>query len=87
MTRSYIERNLYLNWKDPSVKELEGLSRFYMRNETVKTIASTMDGRGAIAGYFQKTLKARLINAPSSTKNEDGKRDPEMHQTKKGQQY
>lgn len=30
---------------------------------------------------------ATLINAPSSTKNKDGKRDPEMHQTKKGNQY
>lgn len=28
-----------------------------------------------------------IINAPSSTKNKDGKRDPEIHQTKKGNQY
>jgi IS5 family transposase len=27
---------------------------------------------------------ATLIGAPSSTKNKDRKRDPEMHQTKKG---
>jgi transposase, IS5 family len=32
-------------------------------------------------------VDAMLINAPSSTKNKDGKRDPEMHQTKKGNQY
>jgi IS5 family transposase len=32
-------------------------------------------------------VDATLINAPSSTKNKDGKRDPEMYQTKKGQQY
>ena len=32
-------------------------------------------------------VDATLINAPSSTKNKDGKRDPEMHQTKKGKQY
>lgn len=31
--RSYFERNLYLNWKDPSAKVFEALSRFYMRNE------------------------------------------------------
>ncbi|GAB3471096.1 IS5 family transposase [Azotobacter salinestris] len=30
---------------------------------------------------------ATLIHAPSSTKNRDGKRDPEMHSTKKGNQY
>ena len=32
-------------------------------------------------------VDATLINAPSSTKNKDGGRDPEMHQTKKGNQY
>ncbi len=32
-------------------------------------------------------VDAMLIHAPSSTKNRDGKRDPEMHQTKKGNQY
>jgi hypothetical protein len=29
-------------------------------------------------------VDATLIAAPSSTKNSEGKRDPEMHQTKKG---
>jgi len=29
-------------------------------------------------------VDATIIHAPSSTKNKDGKRDPEMHQTKKG---
>lgn len=28
-----------------------------------------------------------FTHAPSSTKNEDGKRDPKMHQTKRGNQY
>ena len=43
------------------------------------------DGRGIRS---QGTIvDATLINAPSSTKNKDGKRDPEMHQTKKGNQY
>ena len=32
-------------------------------------------------------VDATIINAPSSTKNQDGKRDPEMHQTAKGQQW
>ena len=31
--------------------------------------------------------KAGIINAPSSTKNADKARDPEMHQTKKGNQW
>nr|ANC68231.1 TnpA2 [Pseudomonas oleovorans] len=51
---------------------------------------------GMINGYLgdrglslrQGTIvDATLINVPSSTKNKDGKRDPEMHQTKKGNQY
>lgn len=32
-------------------------------------------------------VDATQIAAPSSTKNKDGKRDPEMHQTKKGNQW
>lgn len=32
-------------------------------------------------------VDATLINAPSSTKNEKKERDPEMHQTKKGNQW
>lgn len=32
-------------------------------------------------------VDATLIAAPSSTKNKDGKRDPEMHQAKKGNQW
>lgn len=32
-------------------------------------------------------VDATLINAPSSTKNQEGKRDPEMTQTKKGNQW
>jgi IS5 family transposase len=32
-------------------------------------------------------VDATIISAPSSTKNKDGKRDPEMHQTAKGKQW
>lgn len=32
-------------------------------------------------------VDATIINAPSSTKNSSGQRDPDMHQTKKGQQW
>ncbi|EPM0512385.1 TPA: IS5-like element ISPa41 family transposase, partial [Pseudomonas aeruginosa] len=49
-----------------------------------------------INGYLQEKglslrqgtiVDATIIHAPSSTKNKEGKRDPEMHQTKKGGQY
>jgi hypothetical protein len=32
-------------------------------------------------------VDATIIHAPSSTKNSSGERDPEMHQTKKGNQW
>ena len=32
-------------------------------------------------------VDATIINAPASTKNKDKQRDPEMHQTKKGNQW
>jgi len=32
-------------------------------------------------------VDATIINAPSSTKNAKGKRDPQMHQTRKGHQW
>jgi IS5 family transposase len=32
-------------------------------------------------------VDATIIHAPSSTKNKEGKRDPDMHQTKKGNPY
>ncbi len=44
------------------------------------------DGPGCARAPFT-IVDATLINAPSSIKNKDGKRDPEMHQTRKGNQY
>ena len=44
----------------------------------------------AAKGLFLKSgtvVDATLIAAPSSTKNSSGERDPEMHQTKKGNQW
>jgi IS5 family transposase len=32
-------------------------------------------------------VDATIIHAPSSTKNQDGERDPEMHSTQKGNQW
>ena len=34
-----------------------------------------------------KVVDARLIAAPSSTKNQDGRRNPHLHQTQKGSQW
>ncbi len=46
----------------------------YLRENGIKV------GNGTI-------VDATIISAPSSTKNKDGERDPEMHQTAKGKQW
>lgn len=55
--------------------------------EQFLTIVNTVLER---KGYLMRKgtiVDATLIAAPSSTKNKEGKRDPEMHQTKKGNQW
>ena len=49
-------------------------------------INDRLDAAGMIM-HGGTIVDATLISAPSSTKNKDGKRDPEMHQTKKGNQW
>jgi IS5 family transposase len=53
-------------------------------------ILATVNARLMGRGLMLKTgtvVDATLIAAPSSTKNKSGERDPEMHQTKKGNQW
>ncbi len=53
-------------------------------------ILATVNAVLAQRGLLLKTgtvVDATLIAAPSSTKNKEGRRDPEMHQTKKGNQW
>lgn len=49
-------------------------------------IKKALDNAGLIM-HGGTIVDATLIAAPSSTKNEKGERDPEMHQTKKGNQW
>ena len=53
-------------------------------------ILEVINAKLAAHGLLLKTgtmVDATLIAAPSSTKNKTGERDPEMHQTKKGNQW
>jgi len=53
-------------------------------------LLATINATLATKGLLLKTgtvVDATLIAAPSSTKNSSGERDPEMHQTKKGNQW
>ncbi len=56
-----------------------GASLFALINEYLEAQGLTV-GAGTI-------VDATIINAPSSTKNRERKRDPEMHQTRKGNQW
>jgi len=49
-------------------------------------VGEVLQARGLKVGVGT-IVDATIIGAPSSTKNKDGKRDPEMHQTRKGKQY
>lgn len=60
------------------------------RNELGKTLLKAVNDhlhRSGIKIAKGTIVDATIIGAPSSTKNKDGKRDPEMHQTAKGQQW
>ncbi len=55
-----------------------------------KQILSTVNAHLASQGFKVSTgtiVDATIIAAPSSTKNSSGQRDPEMHQTKKGNEW
>lgn len=54
--------------------------------QILATINATLLAKGLLLKQGT-VVDATLIAAPSSTKNQDGERDPEMHQTKKGNQW
>jgi IS5 family transposase len=54
--------------------------------QIMAAINATLAARGLML-KSGTVVDATLIAAPSSTKNKDGQRDPEMHQSKKGNQW
>lgn len=60
------------------------------KHELAPQVLNTINAGLARQGLMLKTgtvVDATIIAAPSSTKNKAGERDPEMHQTKKGNQW
>lgn len=60
------------------------------KHELAPQVLGTINAGLARHGLMLKTgtvVDATIIAAPSSTKNKTGERDPEMHQTKKGNQW
>ena len=62
------------------------LERQKLGKKLLKTVNAYL-ARNGIKISNGTIVDATIISAPSSTKNQDGKRDPEMHQTAKGKQW
>ena len=62
------------------------LEKHKLAEQILATVNDLLQGKGLMlkAGTV---VDATLIAAPSSTKNQSGERDPQMHQTKKGNQW
>jgi transposase, IS5 family len=62
------------------------LEKHKLGEQLFATVGQVLQARGLKLGTGT-IVDATIIGAPSSTKNEDKARDPEMHQTRKGQQW
>ena len=63
---------------------------FLERHELSKAVFEAVNQHLTEEGLLLRTgtlIDATIIHAPTSTKNQKGERDPEMHQTRKGNQW
>ena len=74
----------------PDATTLLKFRRLLETHDLCKSLFTAINADLAARGLFLRAgtlVDATLIAAPSSTKNEKRARDPEMHQTKKGNQW
>ncbi len=74
----------------PDETTILNFRRLLEKNELAPEILARVNAYLTRKGLMLKRgsiVDATIIAAPSSTKNAEGKRDPEMHQTKKGNQW
>jgi IS5 family transposase len=74
----------------PDATTLLHFRRLLERHQLTESIFNTINARLAEKGLFPREdsiVDATLIAAPPSTKNQTGERDPDMHQSKKGNQW
>ena len=62
------------------------LEKHKLAAQILETVNALLSGKGLLL-RVGTVVDATLIAAPSSTKNRSGERDPEMHQSKKGNQW
>ena len=82
-----------INFVDEQVPDATTLLKFrhlleknHLGEQMFKAITYVLEQGGAMM-KGGTIVDATIINAPSSTKNEEKARDPEMHQTKKGNEW
>ena len=74
----------------PDATTLLKFRRLLEKNNLNKAFFEAINRVMVESGHIMKggtIVDATIINAPSSTKNAEKKRDPEMHQTKKGNEW
>jgi len=74
----------------PDATTLLKFRRLLETNDLCKGLFSAINADLSARGLMMRSgtlVDATLIAAPSSTKNKEKKRDPEMHQTRKGNQW
>ena len=88
-----MRRFLGINFIDDQVPDATTLLKFrhlleqnHIGEKIFQDVRERLDKAGLIM-HGGSIVDATIIAAPSSTKNKEGKRDPEMHQTKKGNQW
>ena len=91
---SYARRSfMHIDLNEQQVPDATTLLKFrhmLEANKLGEKIFADVNNRLDKAGLMMHggtIVDASLIAAPKSTKNQDGKRDPEMHQTKKGNEW
>ena len=62
------------------------LEKHKLADAILATVNDVLSSQGLLLRQ-DSAVDATLIASPSSTKNKDGKRDPEMHSSKKGNQW
>ena len=81
---------LRLSDRLPDESTILRFRHFLERHKLGKVIFDTVSAQLRQQGLMMREgtiVDATIIAAPSSTKNQDGERDPEMHQTKKGNEW
>jgi IS5 family transposase len=86
--REFAQLNAYERMPDEStiLRFRHRLEKHKLANAILATVNDLLGAQGLLLRQGS-AVDATLIAAPSSTKNKGGKRDPEMHSSKKGNQW